>query len=155
MFSKRRVNYILFVYHQLHTWIMTYNSKHLSTNGIWKKLCNFYELWSPIQKGIGLCGNTNRKSQMLFNIALEAPLSISRLYLPFYSSGHVLDPCLYPQQKKYVEGYIVFIFPSIYPSIRWYGHASVRMLTFCVKVLCESFSFCIYCMRTKLVKVTD
>ena len=59
---------------------------------------------------------------------------------PPYPGGRLL---LYPRHTKYVEGYI---FSSFCASVR----LSVQMLTFCVKVLREAFSFCIYFWKLTL-----
>ena len=48
---------------------------------------------------------------------------------------------LYPRHMKYVQGYIVFIFPSVCPSFWDSLRPCFRMLTFYVKVLREVFCF--------------
>ena len=48
---------------------------------------------------------------------------------------------LYPRRMKYVEGYIVFVFPSVRPSFRDSVRPSIQVLTFYVKVVREVFSF--------------
>ena len=59
--------------------------------------------------------------------------------LYFVRIAPVCYELLYPQHTKFVEGYIVFVFPSVRPSFRASVHLSIQVLTFYVKVLREVF----------------
>ena len=70
-------------------------------------------------------------------------VSLSLCWFVVYSTRRFIlchSLCYYtPRHTKFVEGYIVFVFLSVRPSVRSSVPASVRMLTFCVKVLREVF----------------